>query len=142
DLLLLVVAGAGVAAILLRYYNELLLDSLSTRLAAARAVDSAYLEYLFAVVLTVAILVGIKVIGALLVEALVVVPAAASRNIARSTRSYLLWSIAVAFVAGAGGLGISTRFLVPTGGAVVLAASLIFFVTLTLGQLKGRTARL
>ena len=40
-------------------------------------------------VLTVAILVGIKVIGALLVEALVVVPAAAARNIARSTRSYL-----------------------------------------------------
>ena len=36
----------------------------------------------------------------------------------------------MAFVAGAGGLLISTRLLVPTGGAVVLAASLIFFVTL------------
>jgi zinc transport system permease protein len=130
DMALLVVAGVYVALLLLRHYNDLLLDSLSSPLAAARRVDSAYLEYLFAIVLTIAILVGIKVIGALLVEALVVVPAAAARNIARSSRSYLLWSIVVAFVAGAGGLGISTRFLVPTGGAVVLAASLIFFLTL------------
>jgi zinc transport system permease protein len=83
----------------------------------------------------VAILVGIKVIGALLVEALVVVPAAAARNVAHSTRGYLVWSVLVAFMAGAGGLAISTRFLVPTGGAVVLAASLIFFLTLVTRQL-------
>ena len=44
-------------------------------------------------------------IGALLVEALVVVPAAAARNVARGTRSYLIGSVAVAFLAGAGGLG-------------------------------------
>lgn len=137
DMALLVVAGVAAAALLLRHYNDLLLDSLSGPLAAARRIDSAFLEYLFAVVLTVAILVGIKVIGALLVEALVVVPAAAARNLARNTRSYLIWSIVVAFLAGAGGLGISTRFLVPTGGAVVLAASLIFFVTLAVSQLTA-----
>src|SRR6185436_14068865 len=76
------------------------LASLSAPLAAARRIDSGYLEYLFAMVLTVAILVGIKVIGALLVEALVVVPAAAARNLARSTRSYLVGSVAVAVIAG------------------------------------------
>src|SRR5438132_1644792 len=138
DLALLVVAGIYVALLLLRHYNDLLLDSLSAPLAAARRVDSAYLEYLFAIVLTMAILVGIKVIGALLVEALVVVPAAAARNISHGTRSYLLWSIAVAFVAGAGGLGISTRFLVPTGGAVVLAASVMFFLTLAASSIVER----
>jgi zinc transport system permease protein len=135
DLALLIVAGVYVSILLLRHYNELLLDSLSTPLAAARRVDSGYLEYLFAMVLTVAILVGIKVIGALLVEALVVVPAAAARNLARNTRTYLIWSVIVAFIAGAGGLTISTRFLVPTGGAVVLAASLIFFLTLITKEL-------
>ena len=65
-----------------------------------------------------------------------VVPAAAARNVARGTRNYLLWSVAVAFLAGAGGLGISTRLLVPTGGAVVLAVSGIFFITLALGRLS------
>ena len=130
DLVLLVVAGAGVVIVLLTRYNDMLLDSLSPQLAKARGIDSGFLEYLFAVVLTIAILVSLKVIGALLVEALVVVPAAASRNIARGTRAYLVWSVVVALLAGAGGLVISTRLLVPTGGAVVLAASLIFFLTL------------
>jgi zinc transport system permease protein len=136
DLLLLLVAGAGIVIILLQHYNDLLVDSLSLPLAKARGIDSAFLEYLFAVVLTIAILVSLKVIGALLVEALVVVPAAAARNVARGTRAYLVWSTLVALAAGVGGLVISTRLLVPTGGAVVLAVSLIFFVTLFIGGIR------
>ena len=139
DLALLLVAGVCVAALLVRQYNDLLLDSLSPSLAGVRGVDSCYLEYLFAILLAISILAGLKVIGALMVAALVVVPAAAASNLARSTHGYLLWSIAVAFLAGAGGLGISTRLLVPTGGAVVLAASLIFFLTLAIGTFgRGR----
>lgn len=138
DLALLVFAGILVCVLLAREYNGLLLDSLSPPLASVEKVDSAYVEYLFAVLLTVAIVVSLKVIGALLVEALVVVPAAAARNLARSTRAYLLWSIGIAFLAGVGGLGISTRLLVPTGGAVVLALSLLFFVTLAIGALRLR----
>jgi zinc transport system permease protein len=141
DLVLLAAAGLWVAALLAREYNGLLLDSLSPPLAGVAGVDSAYVEYLFAVLLTVAIVVGLKVIGALLVEALVVVPAAAARNLAVGTRGYLLLSVGIAFLAGAGGLGISTRLLVPTGGAVVLAASLLFFATLALGALWQRRGR-
>src|ERR1700710_2329759 len=109
DLALLVCAGALVLLLLAREYNDLLLDSLSPALAGVEEVDSAYVEYLFAVLLTIAFVVSLKVIGALLVEALVVVPAAAARNLARSTRAYLLWSVVIAFLAGVGGLGISTR---------------------------------
>lgn len=138
DLALLVVAGIGVTALLRRYYNELLLDSLSPPLAAARGINSAFLEYGFAVVLTIAILVSLKMIGALLVEALVVVPAAAARNLASGTRAYLMWSVIIAFAAGAGGLAASTRLLVPTGAAVVLAATLIFFVTLAIGAVRQK----
>src|SRR5262249_42883528 len=136
DLALLVAVGIFVGVMLAREYNRLLLDSLSPSLAGASGADSAFLEYFFALMLTLAILVSLKIIGALLVEALIVVPAAAARNLARGTRSYLVWSMAIAFIAGVGGLVISARFLVPTGGAVVLAVSGIFFVTLL-----GRVAR-
>lgn len=141
DLLLLVAVGVLVAVLLTREYNKLLLDSLSPPLARVSGADPAFLEYFFAILLTLSIVVSLKVIGALLVEALVVVPAAASRNVARSARSYLIWSVIVAFLAGAGGLGVSTKFLVPTGGAVVLAVSGIFFVTLALGALARRQQR-
>ena len=130
DLLLLVGIGIFVALMLVRKYNSLLLDSLSPPLARVTGAEPAYLEYFFALLLTLSIVVSLKIIGALLVEALVVVPAAAARNVARGTRSYLIWSVAIAFMAGAGGLGISTRFLVPTGGAVVLAVTAMFFLTL------------
>ena len=139
DLALLVVAGVVVAVLLMRHYNDLLLDSLSQPLAAARGISSAFLDYGFALVLTIAILVSLKMIGALLVEALVIVPAAAARNLAGGTRSYLVWSVIIALAAGAGGLAASTRLLVPTGAAVVLAATLIFFVTLAIGAVRQRS---
>src|SRR6476620_5440308 len=96
DLLLLFAVGVLVAILLVREYNRLLLDSLSPPLASVQGTDSAFLEYFFAIVLTLSIVVSLKVIGALLVEALVVVPAAAARNVAGRARAYLIWSIVVA----------------------------------------------
>ena len=124
--------------LLVREYNKLLLDSLSPPLARVAGAESAFLEYFFAILLTLSIVVSLKVIGALLVEALVLVPAAAARNLARGTRSYFVWSVVVAFLAGVGGLGVSTRLLVPTGGAVVLAVSAIFFLTLAARSMLRR----
>jgi zinc transport system permease protein len=138
DLALLVAAAAGVLAVLARHYNALLLDSLGRPVARASGVDAAFLEYLFVVLLTMAIVVSLKVIGALLVEALVVVPAAAARNLARGTRGYLAWSVAVALASGLAGIFVSTRFRVPTGGAVVLALASCFFVTLAIGAALKR----
>ena len=136
DLVLLLAVGILVLALLAWQYNNLVLDSLSAPLARVSGSDSGYLEYFFALVLTVSIVVSLKIIGALLVEALVVVPAAAARNVARGTRGYLVWSMAVAFLAGTGGLLISTQLTVPTGAAVVLGASLCFFLTLIAGSIR------
>ncbi len=138
DLLLLAVATVLILAVLARAYNALLLDSLGRPLASAAGVDTALVEYLFVVLLTLAIVVALKIIGALLVEALVVVPAAAARNLARGVRGYLAWSVATALVTGVAGIFVSTRFRVPTGGAVVLALSVCFFVTLAIGAALGR----
>jgi zinc transport system permease protein len=138
DLALLLAVGIFVTVLLVREYNHLLLDSLSPPLATVAGAEPAYLEYFFALLLTLSIVVSLKIIGALLVEALVVVPAAAARNVARGTRSDLIWSVAVAFLAGVGGLGVSTRFLVPTGGAVVLAVTAIFFLTLAARSILRR----
>jgi zinc transport system permease protein len=66
------------------------------------------------------------------------VPAAAARNIAHSTRGYLGWSVAIAGFAGLSGLFISTSWRVPSGGAIVLALSLCFFVSLPIGRLMRR----
>ena len=137
DLALLLGVGIAVVLILVLVYNHLLLDSLDASLGRVSGVSSVFVDYLFVMLLTAAIIVSLKVIGALLVESMVVVPAAAARNLARTTRGYLSLSILTAFVAGIGGLFISSRLLVPSGGAVVLAMSGLFFVTLVLGWLRN-----
>jgi len=141
DLAILLGIGIVIAVVFAWVYNQLLLDSLDRSLARVGGVPSAFLDYLFVMLLTAAIVVSLKVIGALLVEAMVVVPAAAARNLARTTRSYLSLSIATAFLAGVGGLFISSRLLVPSGGAVVLAMSALFFVTLALGGVRTLLSR-
>jgi zinc transport system permease protein len=140
DLLLLLVIGVVVVAVLVWIYNGLLLDSLDPAVAHAGGVKSTLIEYVFVLLLTAAIVVSLKVIGALLIEAMVVVPAAAARNLARTTRSYLVFSVLAALVAGVGGLFVSSRFLVPSGGAVVLAMSAMFFLTLAIGGLRSLTS--
>lgn len=137
DLLLLAGLAVLVALLLGWVYNHVLLDSLDPSIAAASGVRTTLLEYVFVLVLTAAIVVSLKVIGALLIEAMVVVPAAASRNLARGLRSHLLGSMLAALAAGVAGLFVSSRYLVPSGGAVVLAMSVIFFATLGVGALRG-----
>ena len=138
DLVLLLVLGLLVVLLLARHYNGLLLDSLNPPLARVAGFPADLLDYVFVVLLTISIVVSLKVIGALLVEALVVVPAAAGRNLARGMRSHLAWSIACALVAGFGGLALSSAVPVPSGGAVVLALAALFFVTLGAGALRRR----
>jgi zinc transport system permease protein len=135
DLVLLLVLGIALAVVLAFSYNTVLQDSLSPAIAKARGARTTLIDYGFVVLVTIAITISLKVIGALLVEAMVVVPAAAARNLARSTRGYLSWSIAIAAIAGLAGLLISTSWRVPTGGAIVLALSVCFFASLPLGKL-------
>jgi zinc transport system permease protein len=138
DLLLLLTVAGAVGLVLARNYNGLLLDSVHGPIAHAEGVRSTRLEYLFVVLLTLAIVASLKVIGALLVEALVIVPAASARNIAFNMRSYLISSIAIALVGTVGGLMLSTRFEVPSGGAVVLVLSALFFLSLGAGAWRSR----
>lgn len=138
DLAILLVLGVVVVGVAAWGYNRVLSASLSPPIAKARGARTALIDYGFVVLVTIAITVSLKVIGALMVEAMVVVPAAAARNLARSTQGYLGWSVAIAAVAGLGGLFVSTSFRVPTGGAIVLALGVCFFASLPLGRfLRG-----
>lgn len=130
DLGLLLGVGVVVTLVLAWVYNRLLLDSVDPALASVAGARTILLDYLFVVLLTATIVVSLKVIGALLVEAMVVVPAAAARNLARSARSYLALSIAISLASGVAGLFLSAEVQVPSGGAVVLFLSVAFFLTL------------
>lgn len=131
DLDLAILGGVALfaTAFLLPIYNDLLLGSLDPVLAQARGVRVVALEYLFMVALTLVIAASIKIIGALLVEALVIVPAASARNVAWNMRSYFALSCLFALLGTQAGLLIGAAFPVPSGAAIVLALAALFFLT-------------
>jgi zinc transport system permease protein len=140
DLGVLLLVAIAVAIAIGRIYNALLSDSLSTSMARARGVNTTAAEYIFVMALTFAITVSLKVVGAFLVEAMVVVPAACARNLSRNIAGSVALSVLIALASGFSGLAVSTVWQVPTGGAIVLCLSLCFFVTLALGAATRRLA--
>ncbi len=113
-------------------FNHMLLASLNPSLAHVRGVRVHLLEYVFVLLLTMLTVACVKIIGAVLVEALLLIPAAAARNLNRSMRGFVLWSIAFSTVSCIVGIYAPMRWdlPVPSGGAIILAAALIFVVTM------------
>ncbi|MCE8421617.1 metal ABC transporter permease, partial [Rhodovulum sulfidophilum] len=85
---------------------------------------------------------GVKIIGAVLVGALLVIPAAAARILARSLAGYVMLSVAIASVATLAGIFLPMQFdlPVPSGPAVILIAGTIFLICAALRGLKGASA--
>jgi len=123
------------------WHNALLVDALDARTAAARRLPSAALEYALVVLLTLVIVASVKVLGALMVEAMLLVPAAAGRNVARSVAGLTVASVAVAMVSGVGGVLVSAQLNAPSGAAIVLLLAACFVVTLAVGRAKARVSR-
>ena len=113
-------------------FNQMLLGSLNPSLAHVRGVRVHLLEYVFVLLLTILTVACVKIVGAVLVEALLLIPAAAARNLNRSIKGFVWWSIAFSTVACLAGIYAPMRWdlPLPSGGAIILAAALIFVVTM------------
>jgi zinc transport system permease protein len=132
DMSVLLVTAALTAATALPLYNHMLLASLNPSLAHVRGVKVHLLEYVFVLLITILTVACVKIIGAVLVEALLLIPAAASRNLNRSIRGFVLWSIVFSTVSCLVGIYAPLRWdlPVPSGGAIILTGAAIFIVTM------------
>lgn len=133
DLLILVVVGIVVVVVTKVLERTLLLEALDPGLAAAARVRAGIAEYLFVAVLACAVVVALRVVGALLVEALVILPAAAARGFTSSWRGVMLLSVAIAVVGTTAGLVVSAMTPIPAGAAMVLGLGACFLVSLMAG---------
>lgn len=111
-------------------FNKLLVTSLNTSLANSRGMNTLLIEIIFTCTIAVIVTITISWVGLLIINSLLVLPAAASRNISRNIRQYHLFSILIAIFSGIVGLIISYYLNTVTGATIVLVASVIFFITL------------
>lgn len=110
-------------------YNKLLLISINRELAASRGVKTVLYENIFVVAVAVAVMFSIKSVGILLINSLLILPAATSRNVAKNSRSYLYLSVVISLLCGVTGLITSFYINTSAGATIVMALASVFFVT-------------
>lgn len=129
EILSLLVVLVGVLVLWSLIYNKLLLISINRELAASRGVKTVLYENIFVVAVAVAVMFSIKSVGILLINSLLILPAATSRNVAKNSRSYLYLSVVISLLCGVTGLITSFYINTSAGATIVMALASVFFVT-------------
>ena len=132
DITVLLATTVLAAVTALPLFNQMLLASLNPSLAHVRGIKVHLLEYVFVLLVTILTVACVKIIGAVLVEALLLIPAAAARNLTRSMRGFVLTSIAFSTASCLVGIWAPMRYdlPLPSGGAIILAAAVLFVGTM------------
>ena len=126
---LMAVVLAGTYIVWCFIYNDLLLLSVNPSLSASRGIKNALTENIFVVILAVAVMLSIKQIGILTINSLLILPAAAARNVSSNSRQYLVLSTVISLFCGIAGLVISFYAGTAAGATMVLIAAAVYFVT-------------
>ena len=126
---LMAVVLAGTYIVWYFIYNDLLLLSINPSLSASRGIKNALTENIFVVILAVAVMLSIKQIGILTINSLLILPAAAARNVSSNSRQYLVLSTVISLFCGIAGLVISFYAGTAAGATMVLIAAAVYFVT-------------
>jgi zinc transport system permease protein len=138
DLLWIFGGGALVLLALVALWSPLLSTTVSAELAQAEGVAVGAVQAGFMLLMALAVALGMKIVGILLIVSLLIIPAAAARQLARSPEQMALLAAAVGVLAVALGLAASLAWDTPAGPSIVVATALLFFLSLAAGALTQR----
>ena len=110
-------------------FNKINAVSLNSTLAKSKGINVKAMENIFAILIAVMVMISIRWVGILLINSLIILPAASSRNISMNMRSCHLCSIIFALFSGISGLIISYYTNIPTGPMIVIISGIIYFIT-------------
>jgi zinc transport system permease protein len=139
ELVLAGILGAVVTTSILWQLNSLSLLTAQEDLAHVCGIPVKGLNYFFVAILTLTVAASIRLLGVMLVTALIVIPPASARNISRNLRQHLLLSMTMGLVSGVAGVFLSYHFDFPTGPTIVMAAIGLFILTLVASRLRRWT---
>ena len=129
---LLAVILLVVAALWLASFNRLMLSAIHPALADSRGVRVFWQEAVFSIAIAVVVTVSMTWVGLLVINSLLVLPAAAGRNVAKNMRQYHLSSALAALIAGLAGLMTSYYLGSSAGASITLYLAVWFAVTFLL----------
>lgn len=137
DLGLIWGGALAVAALLAWRWQRLLTATLNEDLAHAAGIRPERERLVLVIALAVVVAVSLKVVGALLIAALLIIPAAAARGLARNPETMALMASALGALSAVGGLGLSLWQDTPAGPSIIVVAACLFAVSASLGRKRA-----
>ncbi|MCE9533086.1 MAG: metal ABC transporter permease [Planctomycetes bacterium] len=132
-------------------YNHLLLASFNQSLARSRKVSLRLNNYLFILLLALIVNLSIVTVGALLINAMLIVPAATASNVVRNLRQMFWATLSLSVTAGMLGLYLSNNFILRfqsgiavefgPSGTIICVSVFLFFLSMVVATVKRRTTR-
>ena len=139
DLMMIWCGGVAVLIALIKIWRPLFAATVSYELATAEGTRPDFANIVFTVLLAAVIAVSMKIVGVLLITALLIIPAAAARRFSKSPEQMALIAIIIGVFSVWLGLSWSLEFDTPAGPSIVVAAlSFFIFSILPLPKLKKR----
>ncbi len=112
--------------IMVFYYNDLLSLTYDEDFSKVMGIKAAFLNNLTLIITAVAISVGIRLVGTMLISSLIVFPSATSIHLARSFKGMIFYSLAVGVISIVSGIIISYAIDIPSGATIVVINSILF----------------
>lgn len=136
--LVVIWGGAAVVCGLLAWrWQALLSEIVSNDLAYASGLNPARDRMMLTLLIAATVAVSIKVVGALLITAMLIIPAAAARLIARGPEGMAVWSTVIGVTATISGLYAARAFGTPAGPSIICGAAAMFCVTSGVSKLRA-----
>ena len=117
--------------------NRLTLVNIHPALASSRGVNVPLMQTVFTVAIAVVVTLSISSVGLLILNSLLVLPAASARNVAKNLKQYHLFSVLFALLSGILGLTASYYLGASAGAAISLCLAVLFAVTFAFRKVRG-----
>jgi zinc transport system permease protein len=134
DLWVMGAFGTVGMGLLLAFFKELYFIAFDEEVARASGIRVALLNFMLVSVIAVIIAISIRVVGTLLIGALMVIPPVAAIRFGMGFYPTTLLSVLIALVAVVAGLSLSYLFSLPSGAAIVLCLLVFFIVALVINR--------
>ncbi|HED04614.1 MAG TPA: metal ABC transporter permease [Candidatus Fraserbacteria bacterium] len=141
DLLLTAGLGVGVLLTVALFYKELLYISFDPEMAQASGLPVSRLYFLLLGLIAITVVISLKVVGILLVTALLVTPAAAAYQLTQDIRTMMFLAVLLGVGAAVGGVLLSYVLNTASGATIVLLSTLSFFLAASLSPQRRRARR-
>ena len=131
-----IILSVALISVILAIHKKLTLNMVSQEMAQSIGIKNKRLEFIFLMSFALAVALGIRFVGALLMGSLVIIPAASAKNVARSLKSFMALSALFGVAAAVIGIIVAHIKGLSPGPVFIIISTIFFLITLVAGRLK------